>query len=99
MNYWGNDYSTGKTSNFVATPANILNYVWTSGTSKQIYANGKSEGINPSAGTIAAMSGGGRIGHTTTGKDNHPAPEAGRGLECDKLSRTATDAMFAGCVD
>ena len=33
-----------------------------------------------------------RIGHTTTGKDNHPAPEAGRGLESDKLSRAATDA-------
>jgi hypothetical protein len=32
-----------------------------------------------------------RIGYTPTGKDNHPAPEAGRGLECDKLSREAMD--------
>jgi hypothetical protein len=32
-----------------------------------------------------------RMGHTTTGKDNHPAPESGRGLECDKLSRAAMD--------
>lgn len=32
-----------------------------------------------------------RIGHTSTGKTNHPAPEAGRGLECDKLSREAMD--------
>ena len=32
-----------------------------------------------------------RIGHTTTGKTNHPAPVAGRGLECDKLSRAALD--------
>ena len=39
-----------------------------------------------------------RLGHTLTGKDNHPAPEAGRGLESDKLSRTATDAMFAGLM-
>lgn len=39
-----------------------------------------------------------RLGHTPTGKDNHPAPEAGRGLECDKLSRAATDAMFAGLM-
>lgn len=39
-----------------------------------------------------------RIGHTPTGKDNHPAPEAGRGLEADKLSRVATDAMFAGLM-
>ena len=35
-----------------------------------------------------------RLGHTPTGKDNHPAPEAGRGLETDKLSRRATDLMF-----
>jgi hypothetical protein len=39
-----------------------------------------------------------RLGHTTTGTDNHPAPEAGRGLESDKLSREATDAMFAGLM-
>jgi hypothetical protein len=32
-----------------------------------------------------------RMGHTSTGKDNHPAPRAGRGLECDKLSREAMD--------
>ena len=35
-----------------------------------------------------------RLGHTPTGKDNHPAPEPGRGLECDKLSKKATDTMF-----
>jgi hypothetical protein len=39
-----------------------------------------------------------RLGHTPTGKDNHPAPEGGRGLESDKLSRAATDAMFAGLM-
>jgi hypothetical protein len=39
-----------------------------------------------------------RIGHTSTGKDNHPAPESGRGLECDKLSKKAVDAMFAGLM-
>jgi hypothetical protein len=39
-----------------------------------------------------------RLGHTTTGTDNHPAPEGGRGLESDKLSREATDAMFAGLM-
>jgi hypothetical protein len=39
-----------------------------------------------------------RLGHTPTGKDNHPAPLEGRGLECDKLSRTATDAMFEGLM-
>jgi len=32
-----------------------------------------------------------RIGHTPTGKTNHPSPEAGRGLECDKLSSEALD--------
>jgi hypothetical protein len=37
-----------------------------------------------------------RFGYTVTGKDNHPAPESGRGLECDKLSAEAVDAHFAG---
>ncbi len=32
-----------------------------------------------------------RIGYTITGKDNHPAPDSGLGLECDKLSRAAMD--------
>ncbi|MGO9200184.1 MAG: glycosyl hydrolase [Limisphaerales bacterium] len=39
-----------------------------------------------------------RLGHTTTGKDNHPAPMAGRGLECDKLSKEAAEAAFAGLM-
>lgn len=32
-----------------------------------------------------------RMGHTITGAQNSPAPESGRGLECDKLSRAALD--------
>lgn len=39
-----------------------------------------------------------RLGHTTTGKDNHPAPASGRGLECDKLSKEAAEAAFAGLM-
>ena len=39
-----------------------------------------------------------RMGHTSTGKDNHPAPIDGRGLECDKLSKDAAEAMFAGLM-
>jgi len=39
-----------------------------------------------------------RIGHTPTGKDNHPAPEPGRGLECDKLSSRAADVAFDAVV-
>ena len=39
-----------------------------------------------------------RIGYTPTGKDNHPAPLEGRGLECDKLSQPAMDAHFAGLM-
>jgi hypothetical protein len=30
-----------------------------------------------------------RIGHTSTGVDNHPASVGGQGLECDKLSKQA----------
>jgi hypothetical protein len=39
-----------------------------------------------------------RIGHTSTGKTNHPAPAEGLGLECDKLSRKALDVHFAGLM-
>jgi len=39
-----------------------------------------------------------RFGHTTTGKDNHPAPESGRGLECDKFSKDAAAAMYNGLI-
>ncbi len=39
-----------------------------------------------------------RMGHTPTGKDNHPAPEPGRGLESDKLSKKATEVMFDGLM-
>ena len=39
-----------------------------------------------------------RLGHTPTGAVNSPAPEAGRGLEVDKLSREAFDAFWAGGV-
>jgi len=39
-----------------------------------------------------------RIGHTSTGCTNAPAPESGTGLECDKMSRTAVEAHFAGMM-
>lgn len=37
-----------------------------------------------------------RIGFTPTGRENHPAPVEGLGLECDKFSRAALDAHWAG---
>jgi hypothetical protein len=39
-----------------------------------------------------------RIGHTSTGKTNHPAPKESLGLECDKLSKKAIEAQFAGLI-
>jgi hypothetical protein len=39
-----------------------------------------------------------RIGYTTTGQTNLPAPEPGRGLECDKLSKQGIEAHFAGLM-
>ena len=39
-----------------------------------------------------------RIGYTPTGMCNHPSPKAGEGLECDKLSKEAVDAHFAGLM-
>jgi hypothetical protein len=37
-----------------------------------------------------------RVGFTPTGRENHPAPLEGRGLENDKFSRVALDAHWAG---
>jgi hypothetical protein len=37
-----------------------------------------------------------RFGHTTTAHINGTAPVSGQGLECDKLSREALDAFWAG---
>ncbi len=39
-----------------------------------------------------------RFGHTSTGKENLPAPASGRGLECDKMAREGIEAHFAGLV-
>ncbi|HOX38108.1 MAG TPA: glycosyl hydrolase [Candidatus Brocadiia bacterium] len=39
-----------------------------------------------------------RFGHTSTGAENAPAPETGRGLECDKLSKKGIEAQFAGMM-
>ena len=39
-----------------------------------------------------------RMGHIPTGKDNHPAPPEGDGLEVDKLSKEALDHHWAGMM-
>ncbi|MCX6872589.1 MAG: glycosyl hydrolase [Verrucomicrobia bacterium] len=39
-----------------------------------------------------------RFGHTTTGWGNQPAPESGRGLECDKFSKEAAAAHYNGLM-
>jgi hypothetical protein len=39
-----------------------------------------------------------RLGYTPTGETNHPAPDSGRGLECDKLSRSGLDESWAGMM-
>lgn len=39
-----------------------------------------------------------RFGRTSTGANTRPAPEAGIGLECDKLDATALDAHFDAFV-
>ncbi|HEY0865794.1 MAG TPA: glycosyl hydrolase [Fimbriimonas sp.] len=37
-----------------------------------------------------------RMGHTSTGRVNLPAPKSGEGLECDKLSKEGAEAAFDG---
>jgi hypothetical protein len=39
-----------------------------------------------------------RFGHTSTGKENHPTPASGCGLECDKMSKEAAETHFAGLM-
>ena len=39
-----------------------------------------------------------RFGCTTTGKDNHPSPESGRGLECDKFSKEAIALHYRNLI-
>jgi len=36
-----------------------------------------------------------RVGFTPSGRDNHPAPAEGTGLECDKFSKAALDTHWA----
>ncbi|MBI5280054.1 MAG: hypothetical protein HY858_00125, partial [Candidatus Solibacter usitatus] len=40
-----------------------------------------------------------RVGYTTTGKSNHPAPPESVGLECDKLNKRAVEVHFAGLME
>jgi hypothetical protein len=37
-----------------------------------------------------------RFGHTSNGKENHPAPQGGQGLECDKLRKEGAQVVFNG---
>jgi len=39
-----------------------------------------------------------RLGYTPNGRNNHPAPPEGTGLECDKLSKEAAQAHWDGCM-
>jgi len=39
-----------------------------------------------------------RLGHTSTGSMNAPAPKESRGLECDKLSKKAIEVLFDGLI-
>jgi len=40
-----------------------------------------------------------RVGYTPTGVKNHPVGKEGTGLECDKMSRKAVEAHWAGLMD
>jgi hypothetical protein len=62
-------------------------------------ASGRLEWSAPSGGDWIVL----RIGRTPTGHNNHPAPTEGTGPECDKFSKAALDAHWAGfvqkCID
>lgn len=63
MNFWGNDWNGTIGTAFNASGGNVLNYIWTPTVSKQIFANGTSQGTSANAGAIGTMAGGGRIGN------------------------------------
>ncbi len=61
--------------------------------SSRLQPGGKIEWDVPSGGWVIL-----RVGYTPTGQDNHPAPAEGTGPECDKFSKEALDAHWAGFV-
>jgi hypothetical protein len=61
--------------------------------SSKLDSNGKLDWAVP-AGKWTVL----RLGHTSTGRMNSPAPKESRGLECDKLSKKAIEVLFAGLV-
>ena len=71
----------------IVTPASITNLT------AQMDANGRLVWDVP-AGNWTIL----RVGHTSTGAENAPAPKTGRGLECDKLGRAGIEANFAGMM-
>ena len=60
---------------------------------RELHADGRLEWDVPSGDWTIL-----RLGYTPTGVENHPAPAEGTGLECDKFSREALDAHWAGFV-
>jgi hypothetical protein len=57
----------------------------------KLTADGKLNWRAPAGGWVIL-----RLGYTPTGAKNHPAPVEGTGLECDKFSKAALDAHWAG---
>ena len=62
--------------------------------SKHMDAQGNLTWQAPSGNNWTVM----RFGFTTTGVENHPAPQEGLGLDCDKLSKRGAEANFAGLM-
>ncbi|RYG48163.1 hypothetical protein EON79_05300 [bacterium] len=62
------------------------------GRSIRLPKDGKRWNVPPGRWTIL------RMGHTSTGRTNLPAPKAGEGLECDKLSKAGAEAAFNGFI-
>ncbi|GHV07761.1 hypothetical protein FACS1894160_0900 [Bacteroidia bacterium] len=63
-------------------------------TDKLLVSNGKTPHWDAPEGDWTII----RVGYTTNGRNNHPAPVEGTGLECDKLSREAIKAHWDGHI-
>ncbi len=92
------DAKDGRNGNFVLSSANASDS--TSGAipsrevldlTSRLTAEGKLKWKVPAGKWIIL-----RFGYTPTGRNNHPAPKEGTGLECDKMSKAALDAHWNG---
>ena len=88
-----NDNGTSSPVPASVAPALVVNHSGMKNLTRRLKPDGRLDWDVP-AGNWTIL----RMGFTPTGVNNHPAPVEGTGLECDKLSKEALDAHWAGMM-